>query len=87
MRINTPLRLLVITGAFLSAKTAFAQNSFPSEQVLVASNTLKTQLLSMNRLATANISTQAPTADRDISKQTGEIDRRYGFETRSDRKI
>jgi murein DD-endopeptidase MepM/ murein hydrolase activator NlpD len=80
MRINTPLRLLVITGAFLSAKTAFAQNSFSSEQVLVASNTLKTQLLSMNRLATATINTQAPTADQDTSKQTGEIDRRFGFD-------
>lgn len=80
MRINTPLRLLVITGAFLSAKTAFAQNSFSSEQVLVASNTLKTQLLSMNRLATATINTPASTADRDISKQTGEIDRRSGFD-------
>jgi murein DD-endopeptidase MepM/ murein hydrolase activator NlpD len=80
MRINTPLRLLVITGAFLSAKAAFAQNSFSSEQVLVASNTLKTQLLSMNRLATATINTQASTADQDISKQTGEIDRRFGFD-------
>ncbi|WP_373544340.1 M23 family metallopeptidase [Chamaesiphon sp.] len=80
MRINTPLRLLVITGAFLSAKTAFAQNSFSSEQVLVASNTLKTQLLSMNRLATATIDPQALTADQDTSKQTGEIDRRFGFD-------
>jgi murein DD-endopeptidase MepM/ murein hydrolase activator NlpD len=50
MRINTSLRLLVITGAFLSAEAALAQNSFSTVQVLVANNTLTTQLLGVNNV-------------------------------------
>jgi murein DD-endopeptidase MepM/ murein hydrolase activator NlpD len=61
MRINTSLRFLVIAGAFLSAETTLARNSLSNVQVLVANNTLKTQLLGTNRFANpAPLNAQAP---------------------------
>ena len=58
MRINISLRLLVITGALLSTEAAFAQNSFSPVQVLVATNTLKAQLLGVNSSTDVAISAQ-----------------------------
>jgi murein DD-endopeptidase MepM/ murein hydrolase activator NlpD len=48
MRIKTSLRLLAITGAFLSADAALAQNLLSPVQVLVATNTIKAQPLGVN---------------------------------------
>ena len=74
MRINKPLRFLVITGAFLSANAGLAQNSFSTEQVLVASSTLKTQLLGSDRVGNPNSGT--------VSAIAGAEDRdpRFGFD-------
>ena len=72
MQTNTPLKFLVITGAFLSANAALAQNSISTVQVIAAKNAVKTQLLSVNRLTSpAPVNAQAPTANQDISEQTG----------------
>jgi Peptidase family M23 len=74
MRINKPLRFLVITGAFLSANAGLAQNSFSTEQVLVASNTSPTQLLGSDRVADSNLGTVSSTTDPENR------DPRFGFD-------
>lgn len=74
MRINKPLRFLVITGAFLSANAGLAQNSVPTEQVLVASNTLPTQLLGSDRVAHPNSETVSATTNAENH------DSRFGFD-------
>jgi murein DD-endopeptidase MepM/ murein hydrolase activator NlpD len=66
MRINTSLRLLAITGAFLSAEAALAQSSFSNVQFLVAKNTLKTQLLGANNVeipTVVNVHTEQTSQD------------------------
>ncbi|WP_373538679.1 M23 family metallopeptidase [Chamaesiphon sp.] len=68
MRINKPLRFLVVTGAFLSASAGLAQNSFSTEQVLVVSNTLKAQLLSSDRVS----------ADLEVASSTTGAETRVG---------
>jgi Peptidase family M23 len=48
MNIKASLRFLAIAGAFLSAKSALAHNSFAAVQTLVTRDTLKTQFLGAN---------------------------------------
>jgi hypothetical protein len=61
MNINASLRFLAIAGAFLSAKSALAQNSFPQRQTLVANDTLKTQFSGVNSPpGSTNVDAQAP---------------------------
>jgi len=72
MQTNTPLKFLVITGAFLSANAALAQNSISTVQFIAAKNAVTTQLLSVNRLISPDpVHVQAPTANQDISQETG----------------
>ena len=69
MRINTSLRLLAIASAFLSAEAALAQNSFLPTQVLVAKNTLKTQLMGVDSLSSPTSETvPAKQNDRNIDE-------------------
>jgi murein DD-endopeptidase MepM/ murein hydrolase activator NlpD len=48
MSTNISLRFLVLTGVFLSAEVALAQNSFSTVQTSLANNTLATKLSSIN---------------------------------------
>jgi murein DD-endopeptidase MepM/ murein hydrolase activator NlpD len=73
MRVKTSLRFLVIAGAFLSAGAASAQNSFSTVQLLVAKNTLKTQLLAAKNFANpdpANASTDRASQDIAVNNST-----------------
>jgi len=83
MQINTPLKFLVITGAFLSANAALAQNSISTVQVIAAKNAVKTQLLSVNRLTSPEpVNAQAPMANQDISEDGKNISSnlQFGFD-------
>ena len=82
MQTNTPLKFLVITGAFLSANAALAQNSISTVQVIAARNAVKTQLLSVNHLTSRDpVNAPAPTA-QDISRDGKNIssNRQFGFD-------
>jgi murein DD-endopeptidase MepM/ murein hydrolase activator NlpD len=66
MRINKSLRFLVIAGAFLGTEAALAQNSHSNVQDLVSNNTLKSQLLSADRVANLNpANPEAAETDKD----------------------
>jgi murein DD-endopeptidase MepM/ murein hydrolase activator NlpD len=81
MRINTSLRLLVITGALLSAEAALAQNSFSPVQVLVATNTLKSQSMGVNSLTSSTDATiPVRQNDRNIDEQSDSNPQQFGFD-------
>jgi murein DD-endopeptidase MepM/ murein hydrolase activator NlpD len=72
MRINKSLRFLVIAGACLSTEAALARNSHSIVRDLVADNTLKPQLLGIDRRDRPDaVNPQAPEADKDLSKDAG----------------
>jgi murein DD-endopeptidase MepM/ murein hydrolase activator NlpD len=73
MSINTSLRFLVITGAFLSAEAVLAHNSLSNVQVSVANNTLKTQFSDVNRIANPDaVNIQLPQSNRPIATDIGD---------------
>jgi murein DD-endopeptidase MepM/ murein hydrolase activator NlpD len=71
MNIKASLRFLAIAGAFLSAKSALAHNSFSAMQTLVARDTLNTQFSDVNTPANPT-TVGAPTLqDRELSQDIG----------------
>ncbi len=79
MRINTSLRLLVITGALLSTEAALAQTSFSPVQVLVATNTLKSQSTGVNSFTSSTDAT-VPTKQNDRTIDASASNPQFGFD-------
>lgn len=71
MNIKASLRFLAIAGAFLSAKSALAHNSFAAVQTLVTRDTLKTQFLGVNNPADSTNVNDRALQDREPSQDIG----------------